>query len=108
MLLVPTLEEGHLVSADLKRALLRQRADFTVLVGFFANDPTATDIWKAAKGDCRIVPVQVQAEPEDWAAMTAAFEQEIVQLKKQRSRDPNDIVLVPLPELIIRGVGPAR
>jgi len=108
VLLVPTSGEGHLVSADLKRALLGQRADFTVLVGFFANDPTAIDIRQAADGDCRIVPVQVHAESRDWAAMTAAFEHAISQLEEHRSRKPNDIVLVPYPELIIKRSESAR
>jgi len=101
VLLVPTSWEGHQVKADLERAMAGQKADFSVLIGFLSNDPTASYIWEAAESDARIVPVPCAVDKPRWDVMKGDFDQALETLKAQRKREPTDVLLVSFPELII-------
>ena len=102
VLLVPTIREGQHVRSDVLRALRNQQADFTVVIGYFSEDPTEPDILAAAELDVRIRPLRIEAQAGDWERMSAELQAKLLQLEAERGRRPHDTLCVSLPELIIR------
>lgn len=98
VLLVPTFHEGQDVADTLTKMLARQKADFTVVIAYYEDDPSADSILRAARDDQRIVPLQIHLGGD----MESALCQQLSSLEQRRGRTASDALIVPLPGLLLQ------
>lgn len=103
VLFVPTCEEGFKVRSELTRVLAQQKADFTVLVGFPDDDPTAEDIDAAARMDDRILPVRTGPPGSELDKIISKLNDKLLRIEEGRQRQASDVTIVSMSQLILRG-----